>query len=140
MGILLVFDLTDERSFANIRNWIHNTEQYASEGVNKILVGNKADMSERRTVPLEKAEALAREYGMQYMETSAKARVGVEDAFMTLARDIKKRLIDGVPVQDGSKGQAGNVRLDAEQGGTAFDRMRANCCYGGGAPAAEPSK
>ncbi|KAL4376875.1 hypothetical protein GQ457_02G038970 [Hibiscus cannabinus] len=44
MGILLVYDVTDESSFNNIRNWIRNIEQHASDNVNKILVGNKADM------------------------------------------------------------------------------------------------
>lgn len=48
MGILLVYDVTDERSFNNVRNWIRNTEQYASEGVNKILIGNKCDMADKR--------------------------------------------------------------------------------------------
>lgn len=48
MGIILVYDVTDERSFNNIRNWIRNIEQHASEGVNKILVGNKCDMLEKK--------------------------------------------------------------------------------------------
>jgi hypothetical protein len=136
MGILLVFDLTDERSFNNIRNWIHNTEQYASEGVNKLLVGNKADMAERRAVSTERAQALAQEFGLQYMETSAKARLNVEEAFMQLARDIKKRLIDNVSSGDAGRekqGAAGSVRLEEEGG--ALDRVRATCCYGGGTPA-----
>ncbi len=50
MGILLVYDVTDERSFNNIRNWIRNIEQHASEGVNKILVGNKCDMLEKKVI------------------------------------------------------------------------------------------
>lgn len=48
MGILLVYDVTDERSFNNIRNWIRNVEQYASPNVNKILIGNKCDMEDKR--------------------------------------------------------------------------------------------
>ena len=48
MGIMLVYDVTDERSFNNIRNWIKNVEQNASEGVNMILVGNKTDMTDKR--------------------------------------------------------------------------------------------
>ncbi|RWW82289.1 hypothetical protein BHE74_00009255, partial [Ensete ventricosum] len=48
MGILLVYDVTDESSFNNIRNWICNIEQHASNNVNKILVGNKADMDESK--------------------------------------------------------------------------------------------
>lgn len=39
MGILLVYDVTDEASFQNIRNWIRNIEQHAADNVNKILLG-----------------------------------------------------------------------------------------------------
>jgi Ras-related protein Rab-8A len=52
MGILLVYDVTDESSFNNIRNWIRNIEQHASDNVNKILVGNKADMDESKRVEI----------------------------------------------------------------------------------------
>lgn len=94
MGIMLVYDVTDERSFNNIRNWLRNIDQYASEGVNKILIGNKCDDVERRVVDRERGAELAREYGLKFMETSAKNNILVDEAFMTLARDIKKRLID----------------------------------------------
>lgn len=48
MGILLVYDVTDDKSFANIRNWIRNIEQHASENVNKILIGNKCDLVDKK--------------------------------------------------------------------------------------------
>ena len=48
MGILLVYDVTDDKSFNNIRNWIRNIEQHASENVNKILIGNKCDLVDKR--------------------------------------------------------------------------------------------
>lgn len=131
MGILLVFDLTDERSFNNIRNWIHNTEQYASEGVNKILIGNKCDMNERRVIDRARAEALAAEYGIPYMETSAKARINVEESFMELAKDIKKRLIDGSAASNNAPNGTGNVKLEETSDGP-MERMRGACCYGGG--------
>ncbi|CAI0472603.1 unnamed protein product [Linum tenue] len=47
---IFVYDVTDESSFNNIRNWIRNIEQHASDNVNKILVGNKADMDESKRV------------------------------------------------------------------------------------------
>ena len=94
MGIMLVYDVTDERSFNNIRNWIRNIDQYASEGVNKILIGNKCDDVDRRVVDRERGAELAREYGLKFMETSAKNNVNVDEAFLSLAKDIKKRLID----------------------------------------------
>jgi Ras-related protein Rab-8A len=48
MGIMVVYDVTDERSFNNVRNWIKNVEQNASEGVNLVIVGNKNDMVDKR--------------------------------------------------------------------------------------------
>jgi len=94
MGILLVYDVTDEKSFNNIRNWIRNIEQHATESVNKILIGNKCDMVEKKVVDSTRGKALADEYGIKFLETSAKNSINVEEAFITLAKDIKKRLID----------------------------------------------
>ncbi|THU64874.1 hypothetical protein C4D60_Mb01t31070 [Musa balbisiana] len=95
MGILLVYDVTDESSFNNIRNWIRNIEQHASDSVNKVLVGNKADMDEsKRAVPTSKGQALADEYGIKFFETSAKTNLNVEQVFFSIARDIKQRLAE----------------------------------------------
>ncbi len=51
MGILLVYDITDESSFANVRNWMRQIDQSAAENVNRILIGNKCDMEEQRVNP-----------------------------------------------------------------------------------------
>ncbi|KAE8653691.1 Ras-related protein RABE1e [Hibiscus syriacus] len=102
MGILLVYDVTDESSFNNIKNWIRNIEQHASDNVNKILVGNKADIYESKrvrfsknqlsSVPTSKGQALADEYGIKFFETSSKTNLNVEEVFFSIARDIKQRL------------------------------------------------
>jgi len=104
MGILLVYDVTDERSFNNIRSWHSNIEQHASEGVNKILIGNKSDWIDKKAVTEEQGRELATEFGIKFMETSAKVNEGVEEAFFTLARDIKTRLIDSQADGAGSQG------------------------------------
>ncbi|KAM5365593.1 hypothetical protein ACJZ2D_010928 [Fusarium nematophilum] len=114
MGILLVYDVTDERSFNNIRTWFQNVEQHATEGVNKILIGNKCDWEEKRVVSTEQGQALADELGIPFLEVSAKSNINIDKAFYSLAADIKKRLIDnskndqpsasGVNVGDKSEG------------------------------------
>lgn len=69
-----------------MRTWHQQIEQHASAGVNKILIGNKCDWDEKRVVSLEQGKALAEEFGLRFLETSAKANEGVEEAFFTLAR------------------------------------------------------
>lgn len=91
MGIMLVYDVNNERSFENIKNWIRNIEENASADVEKMLLGNKCDLADRRQVSKERGEQLAVEYGIKFMETSAKASINVEEAFYTLARDIKAK-------------------------------------------------
>jgi len=130
MGILLVFDVTDERSFNNIRNWIKNTEQYATEGVNKILIGNKCDVHEKRMVSFDQAQALANEYNLPYMETSAKSGLKVDDAFLSLARDIKKRLIDSVGFDEKKKASV-KLANEGRISGTV-EKIKNSCCSGGG--------
>ncbi|KAI0890446.1 NCA2-domain-containing protein [Annulohypoxylon maeteangense] len=93
MGILLVYDVTDQRSFENIRTWFANVEQHATEGVNKILIGNKCDWEEKRVISTEQGEALAKELGIPFLEVSAKSNINIDEAFYSLAADIKKRII-----------------------------------------------
>jgi len=108
MGILLVYDVTDDQSFQNIRNWIRNIEQHAADNVDKVLIGNKCDMIKDRVVETSRGQGLASEYGIKFFETSAKANINVTEAFTAIAKDIKKRLMDNpsAPPQPG-------VRIDA---------------------------
>jgi len=131
MGILLVFDLTDERSFNNVRTWHSNVEQHATEGVNKILIGNKCDWEEsKKVVSQQQALELAEELGVPYMETSAKSSINVDEAFFTLAREIKKRLIDtaapaaGAAASGGAAG-SGSGSINVNQQGS---QEKSGCC------------
>uniref|UniRef100_A0AAR2JT41 small monomeric GTPase n=1 Tax=Pygocentrus nattereri TaxID=42514 RepID=A0AAR2JT41_PYGNA len=79
MGIMLVYDITNEKSFDNIKNWIRNIEEHASADVEKMILGNKCDINDKRQVSRERGEKLALEYGIKFMETSAKANINVEN-------------------------------------------------------------
>ncbi|CAN1230886.1 Ras-related protein RABE1c, partial [Linum grandiflorum] len=121
-----VYDVTDESSFNNIRNWIRNIEQHASDNVNKVLVGNKADMDDsKRAVPTAKGQALADEYGIKFFETSAKTNLNVEEVFFSIARDIKQRLSD-----TDSRTEPTTIRINqGDQAAAAGqDAPKSGCC------------
>lgn len=82
------------RQITDIRTWFANVEQHATEGVNKILIGNKCDWEEKRVVSTEQGEALAAELGIPFLEVSAKSNINIDKAFYDLAANIKKRIID----------------------------------------------
>ncbi|XP_051507454.1 ras-related protein Rab-8B-like [Myxocyprinus asiaticus] len=92
MGIMLVYDITNEKSFDNIKSWIRNIEEHASSDVERMILGNKCDMNEKRRVPKERGEKLSIDYGIKFLETSAKSSTNVEEAFVTLAKDVMTRL------------------------------------------------
>ncbi|XP_048248527.1 ras-related protein Rab-37-like isoform X6 [Haliotis cracherodii] len=90
-ALLLLYDVTNKASFDNIRAWLAEINEYAQEDVVIMLLGNKADIAGERVIRREDGERLAREYGVAFMETSAKTGMNVELAFMAVARDLKMK-------------------------------------------------
>lgn len=91
-GIIVVYDVTDQESFNNVKQWLNEIDRYASENVNKLLVGNKCDLVANRVVSHESGKALADEVGIPFLETSAKDSTNVEQAFLTMTAEIKSRM------------------------------------------------
>jgi Ras-related protein Rab-8A len=85
-GVMLVYDVTDEKSFRSIKSWMKSLENYADDSIKKILVANKCDLATDRVVASSKGMDLAKEYGISYFECSAKTGDGVLEAFASLAR------------------------------------------------------
>jgi len=91
-GIIVVYDVTDAESFNNVRQWLHEIDRYASDKVNKLLVGNKCDLTEKRVISYQQGKELADSLGLEFLETSAKNSTNVENAFVTMASQIKARM------------------------------------------------
>ncbi|RMZ87884.1 hypothetical protein DV736_g4889, partial [Chaetothyriales sp. CBS 134916] len=91
-GICVVYDVTDMDSFNNVKQWLQEIDRYATEGVNKLLVGNKSDLTDKRAVEYTVAKEFADSIGIPFLETSAKNASNVEQAFLTMARQIKERM------------------------------------------------
>ena len=88
-GIILTYDVTDQDSFKNIRNWIKQIEANAQGNVKRVLVGNKCDKPDR-VVTEEEGKKLADDYTMSFFETSAKTNKNVTEVFYHLTKEILK--------------------------------------------------
>ena len=77
-GIIVVYDVTDAESFDHVKTWLDEIDCYARQDVNKLLVGNKSDLTSKKKVDFETAKAFADEHNIPFLETSAKNSSNVE--------------------------------------------------------------
>ena len=66
VGALLVFDVTDLQSFIDLPNWIERLKEHTEEDLVIMLIGNKADLSDKRAIEYEKAAKFAFDSDMGY--------------------------------------------------------------------------
>jgi small GTP-binding protein len=104
-GVMIVYDITNQSSFFNVGRWLAEVRDNTDEGVPIVLVGNKIDLADRRTVDPAEAQAFAAEEGMAYLETSAllemRAQGGMDTVLNYLLEQIasspanRSRLVRG---------------------------------------------
>ena len=91
-GILVVFDLSDEKSFNDLNFWIEEINNVVEDkNVVKILVGNKSDIPEKK-IENQKVLDYANEHNMKYLSVSAKDGVNIEYLFEVIGVDCVKKI------------------------------------------------
>ncbi|VDO08184.1 unnamed protein product [Brugia timori] len=95
-GALLVYDITRRDTFNHLASWLEDARQHSNSNMVIMLIGNKSDLEARREVKKEEGEAFAREHGLIFMETSAKTAANVEEAFIDTAKEIYRKIQEGV--------------------------------------------
>lgn len=121
-GIIVVYDCTDQDSFNNVKQWLEEIDRYACDNVNKLLVGNKSDLNAKKVVDYPVAKEYADQLNIPFLETSAKNAMNVEQAFMTMAAEIKARV--GSPSGAGAE-TANNLKITQ---GRDVDAPKSGCC------------
>ncbi|XP_076451088.1 ras-related protein Rab-43-like [Babylonia areolata] len=119
-GVIIAYDITKHSSFESIPRWMEDVKRYAGSNIVKLLVGNKCDLEQLREVRKEEAGTLAKQLHMtDAVETSAKDNTNVEDAFLRIAKELKRRYGD-------------DSAMDAEKQGTLKLNSRPVGAGGGG--------
>jgi small GTP-binding protein len=102
-GLLCVFSITDRGSFDEISTFCERLR--ARDDLARlpmVLVGNKCDLEHLRVVPTSEGADLAKSFGCQYLEASAKSCINVEACFFELVREMHKATPKKNPHDEGS--------------------------------------
>ncbi|KAM3867469.1 LOW QUALITY PROTEIN: ras and EF-hand domain-containing protein homolog [Diretmus argenteus] len=93
-GVLLLYDVTCEKSFLNVREWVDMIEDVSQDDIPIMLVGNKCDLRQEgiSCVPTSYGEKLAMTYNALFCETSAKDGSNILEAVLHLAREVTKQV------------------------------------------------
>ena len=122
-GIVLVYDINNEESFKSIDGWMEEIENHAPSTVSIVLCGNKCDLEGLRQVTTEEGKEIAKTYGIQFNETSARNNINLEETFTNLTKDIKNRFDKA-----GVKGNAHASFKLSDQESNQHRKKKKRCC------------
>jgi len=129
-GFLLVYSITSRDSFEEISTFHQQILRVKDQdSFPVIVVANKCDLEYERQVGMNEGRDLAKHFGCKFIETSAKQRINVDEAFTNLVREIRKYNREqqtGRPVMSGGGGSAGPYGGSGEPG----EHHSSGCCSG----------
>ncbi len=107
-GIVLIYDVTNKKSFENVSNWINQIREEVSDKVTIVLVGNKIDEEEKRVVTTEQGKKMADDFKLMFFECSAKTGVNIDSTF----NELVKKTLENYSKIDGKGAKLKNKKKD----------------------------
>ncbi|XP_029650557.1 ras-related protein Rab-43 [Octopus sinensis] len=105
-GVIIAYDVTKRSSFDNIPRWLEDVKKYAGSNIVQLILGNKQDLEHLREVSVAEAKAYAQHCSMlDAIETSAKENTNIDEAFLRMAKDLKKRFGGENSLENGPGGK-----------------------------------
>ena len=114
-GGLVVYDVTSKTSFDNVDNWVSEIKEKASTDMKTMMIGNKIDLKDERTVSTEEAMEKAKLLELPLMEASALDSTNVKQAFYDLLKEMYKEVKKTIDVVEQAEKQNEGVQLDTNQ-------------------------
>lgn len=119
---ILVYDITNIKSFDNIEKWLNELNNFSTKNIQKIIVGNKADLHDQRMISYDDAKLFCDDVYIKLIETSAKDSDNVDEMFTLLARDL---LNENNIYTDNTKNYGVNNTINFKN---LSNQEQTNCC------------
>lgn len=127
VGAILVYDITNDASFEDLSNWLHDLQQLCNPNAFILLVGNKSDLEEQRQVGVQQAKDFADQHRLEYLETSALSGQNISESFTRLAYGIANRVANGQISVTSSAAKASPFKVEEQPKTQANKEGGCNC-------------
>ncbi|XP_012673512.1 ras-related protein Rab-25b [Clupea harengus] len=124
VGALLVYDISKHLTYESAARWLKELYDHADPHIVVMLVGNKSDLAEERSVSTEDSKSFAEENGLLFMETSALESTNVEVAFNNVLAEIHKK----VSSREVTRGSISAVTLSSPNALSTNTEEKKPCC------------
>ena len=138
---LLVYAINNKNSFMSLESWLNEIKTLGSPDINIFLIGNKADLEEKRQIPKEMGEEFCKNHGIQFfLETSAKTGFNAQNVFLEAAKllyeqhlQYKDRLsrpnsVDNLIILDGRNTENAIIESNEEDEEDGEKTRKKKCC------------
>ena len=128
-GSLLVYDITNPKTFENIDRWLSDLKVNGDENISVVLLGNKSDLESDRKVSTQQGKEKAEFYKLAFMETSALNGNNIEKAFSELITDVYKNHHDLFEKQAKVVINDRAINLEnADENNEKIEKEKKGCC------------
>ena len=111
-GFILVYDITDKKSFDKLRGWMNDAKEKIEGEYKMLVVGNKKDCKNQREVDWDVLEDFGKKNNVKFMEVSAKNGEGIEKIFIIMCEELLKLKEVGIIKEEESEGDKTFTSLD----------------------------
>jgi small GTP-binding protein len=138
---VLVYAINNKNSFMSLESWLNEIKTLGSPDINIFLIGNKADLEEKRQIPKEMGEEFCKNHGIQFfLETSAKTGFNAQNVFLEAAKllyeqhlQYKDRLsrpnsVDNLIILDGRNTENAIIESNEEDEEDGEKTRKKKCC------------
>ena len=124
-GAIIIFDLTDQSSFNDLKKWIKDIKNYGEKDIQIIVVGNKLDLFNQRKVTQSQANNFCNENKYKYIEASAKDGTNLLKIFEELTFDLTNKNQEKIKNEINKKSQIKNLEIMTKE---EIQDKKKGCC------------